>query len=48
MWPDLAKFHQIGKSLNIFGDLFRVHSVFGKILNIIWEIFWLLGKFSLL
>ena len=47
-WPDLAKIRQLGKIVNIFGNILKVHSVISKILNLILEIFLLLGKLSVL
>ena len=48
VWPDLAKFRQFGKHFNIFGNLLRVHSEIDKSLSLIWDIFLLLGKISML
>ena len=47
VWPDMAKFRQVGKILKVFGQFFGWLIVFGKLLYQIWH-FLLLGKFSLL
>ena len=33
VWPDLAKFHHFGKYLKIFGNIFKVYLVLGKVFN---------------
>ena len=38
VWPDLAKFCHFFEMLLIFGNFLEVHSVFCKIMNLIWQI----------
>ena len=38
----------LGQNLKVFGNFLRVYLVFGKILNLRWQSFLLLGNFSLL
>ena len=45
IWKNVTNLVKV--NINIFSNLFRVHSVNGKLLNLFWEIFLLLGKFSL-
>ena len=45
VWSDLAKFRQFSK---ILVKLFRVYFAFGKIVNVLWQFLWILGKFELL
>ena len=47
MWPDLAKFLQFGKTLKPFGILSRVCLVFGKLKNLLWQIFNAIGQIFL-
>ena len=42
--PDLAKFHHFGKNLKIFGIIFKVYLVFGKVSNPLWHNFYALGQ----
>ena len=37
MLPDLAKFHHFGKYLKIFGNIFKVYLVLGKVFNSLWH-----------
>ena len=39
VWPDLAKFFQIGNNLKLFGNCFWVNWAFGKILILLWKSF---------
>jgi len=48
VWPDLAKFGHLGKTLKAFGYSLRLYFVFGKILTLIGQIFMILDKISLL
>ena len=48
VWPDLAKFRHFGTFLKVLGKFLRVYLVFGEILVQKWQIFLLLGKFSML
>ena len=45
MWPDLAKFRHFGKNLEIFGNIFKVYLIFGKVLNPLWGIIYVFGQF---
>ena len=42
--PDLAKFHLFGKHLKIFGKLFKVYFVLGKVFNSFWHNLYALGQ----
>ena len=42
VWPDLAKFHHFGKSLQI-NQFFTVYFWFGKMLSLIWQICDIIG-----
>ena len=44
MLPDLAKFHHLGKILIGFGTFKIVYLVFGKILNLLWQIAYAIGQ----
>ena len=35
MWPDLVQFHHFGKYLKIFGYIFKVYLVLGKVFNLL-------------
>ena len=37
VWPDLAKFHCFGKYLKIFGSIFKVYLVEGKVFYLLWH-----------
>ena len=43
VWPDLAKFLHFGKWLNIFGNIFNVYLVLGKIFNSLWHNLYAIG-----
>ena len=43
MWPDLAKWHHFGKSLQIFGKFLKVYILLCKLLSLHWQIYDLLG-----
>ena len=38
VWPDLAKFHHFGKSLQVFGQFLMVYFLTGKMLSPLWQI----------
>ena len=44
VWPDFAKFHCFGKYLNIFGNLFKVYLVLGKVFNSLWHNLYAFGQ----
>ena len=44
VWPDLAKFRHFGKTFYYFGKNYMVHSVFGKVLNLLWKKFYSIGR----
>ena len=48
VWPDLAKFGHLVKTLKAFGYSIKVNFVFGKILTLTGQIFMILDKISLL
>ena len=35
MWPDLAKFRQFSKNLEIFGNIWKVYLIVGKVVNLL-------------
>ena len=43
VWPDLAKFHHFGKYLKIFGNIFKVYLVLGKVFNSLWHNLYAIG-----
>ena len=43
VWPDLAKFYHFGKILLIFGKFLTVFFLFGKMLNLLWQICYITG-----
>ena len=43
VWPDLAKFRHFGKILQSFGKLLGHYFLFGKIVNLHWEICYITG-----
>ena len=43
MWPDLAKFCHFGKILQAFGKILNDYFSFGKMLNLLWHIFYISG-----
>ena len=45
--PDLAKFHHLGNILKVFGHFLNKYLLFGKIVNLLWQIFYAFGKISL-
>ena len=45
VWPDLAKFRHFGIMLKNFGHFERVHFVFGKIWNLLWQILYASAQF---
>ena len=47
VWPDLAIFHHLGNILKVFGHFFSNYLVFGKIVNLVWQIFYAFAKVSL-
>ena len=42
---DLAKFHHFGKIFKVLGNFSTVHLLFGKILNLLWQILYTFGQF---
>ena len=38
VWPDLANFRHFGNILSILGNVLKVYFVFGKPLNLLWQI----------
>ena len=44
MWPDLAKFRHFGKIFKVLGNFSRIHLLFGKILNLLWQILCAIGQ----
>ena len=48
VWPDLAKFHHFGKYLKIFGNIFKVYLVLGKVFCSLWPNLYAFGQISLL
>ena len=44
VWPDLAKFHHFGKYLKIFGNIFKVYLVLGKVFNSLWHNLYAVGQ----
>ena len=38
VWPDLAKFRHFGNILQVFGKFLTVYFLFGKIVNLLWQI----------
>ena len=43
VWPDLAKFRHFGNNLAVFGKFWVVYFLFGKMLNLLWRIFYIFG-----
>ena len=41
---DLAKFHHFGKYLKIFGNIFKVYLVLGKVFNSLWHNLYAIGQ----
>ena len=49
VWPDLAKFHPLGKIAQVLGNILGVNLVLGNIWNLPWQIFHAIGQiFNLL
>ena len=46
--PDLVKFHHFDQYLKIFGNIFKVYLVLGKIFSSLWYNLYAFGKFVLL
>ena len=44
MWPDLAKLHHFGKYFKIFGNIFKVYLVLGKVFNSLWHDLYAIGQ----
>ena len=38
LWPDLSKFRQFGKTLQVFGNFSTVYFLFGKMMDLLWQI----------
>ena len=47
VWPDLAKFHHLSNILKGFDHFLSNYLVFGKIVNLLRQIFYAFGKISL-
>ena len=47
VWPHFAKFHHFGKILNYISDFLRAHLVFGILLNLLWQILYVIGNIFL-
>ena len=45
VWPDLAKIRQLGEISKSFGHFLSNSLVFGKIVNLHWQIFYSFGQF---
>ena len=43
VWPDLAKFHHFGNNLQVFVKFLMVYFLFGKTVNLLWEIYFTSG-----
>ena len=43
VWPDLATFCRLGKSLQVFGKFLMVYLWFGKMLSLLWQISDIIG-----
>ena len=43
MWPDLAKFRQFGKNLQVFGNFLTIYLLFGKMLSLLCQICDIIG-----
>ena len=44
VWPDLAKFHHFGQYLKIFGSIFKVYFILGKVFSSLWYNFYAFGQ----
>ena len=42
--PDLAKFQHVGKYLKIFGNIFKVYLVLGKVFSSLWHNLFAIGQ----
>ena len=42
-WPNLAKFRHFGKTSQVFGKILTVYLLFGKMLSLLWQIFYIIG-----
>ena len=45
MWPDLAKFRHFGNKIKVSGKSVWIVLVFGKFVNLLWQIFNAFGQF---
>ena len=43
VWPDLAKFHHFGKNVQVFVKTLIVYWLFGKMVNLLWQICDIIG-----
>ena len=43
VWPDLAKFCNFGKSLQVFGKFLIVYFLFVKMLSLLWQTCYIIG-----
>ena len=44
VWPDLAIFRHFGKTLKVLCNFSRIYLLFGKILNLLWQILCTFGQ----
>ena len=44
VWPDLAKFRHFGNNFKVFGHFKKLCIVFGKLLNLLWQMFIAIGQ----
>ena len=42
MFPDLAKFRHFGKTLQVFGKFLTVYFLFGKVLSLLLQIWYII------
>ena len=44
VWPDLAKFRHFGKNLQVFGKFLTAYLLFGNMLSLLWQIWYIIGQ----
>ena len=44
VWSDLAEICRISKNLEIFGNISMVYLIFGKVVNPLWDFFYIFGQ----
>ena len=44
VWPDLVKFHHFDQYLKIFGNIFKVYLVLGKVFSSLWYNLYAFGQ----